>query len=160
MMRQRSALRQGIITFELLVSAGLIVCMIGVLAPLTVRTSRMINDGRQVRMAVSELSNQIDFLTRFERERLLEELETLNPSEEVRQALPNAKLAGEVKSDSDGSRLILTIDWDRPVKGNPLSLVAWIDAAPMENNTAQSTTSAPSSVGSVSDSSRSQGLSL
>src|SRR5688572_29737149 len=106
--------RRGVITFELLVAAGLLVCMIGVLAPLTARLGRMMNDGRHFRIALSELSNRLDVLTTYDRERLLEELEKLAPSEEVRHALPNAQLDGEVKSDADGSRLILTIDWERP----------------------------------------------
>lgn len=134
MRRRKTPYRRGVITFELLVSAGLLVCMIGVLAPLTARLGRMMNDGRHVRIALSELSNQIDVLTTYDRERLTEELENLTPSEEIRHALPKAKLGGEVQSNADGTRLILTIDWERPVKSTPLSLVAWLDVESTNDN--------------------------
>jgi hypothetical protein len=121
--------RAGLITVELLVSAVLLVCMIGVFTPLTVRTHRLLNDGRQVRLAMSELSSQIDLLTSYDIEQLRQSLEELMPSEQIKEALPGARLSGQVKSDVDGSRLILTLDWDRPVKSQPLSMVAWIKAA-------------------------------
>lgn len=139
--------RRAVITFELLVAAGLLVCMIGVLAPLTARLGRMMNDGRHVRIALSELSNQIDVLTTYDRERLMEELESLTASEEIRHALPGAKLQGEVKSDGDGTRLILTIDWERPVKSTPLSLVAWLDGKSTNDNAEKRSVSALSSGG-------------
>ena len=127
--RNTSHRRQGLMTLELLVSAGLLVCMIGVLTPLTVRSGRLLDDSRQVRIALGELSNQIEVLTTYEGERLQAALAELTPSEAIRNALPGAALHGEIKDDGGDARLILTIDWDRPVKSAPLSLVAWLDSA-------------------------------
>lgn len=127
-------LRRGSIAAELLVAASLLVCMIGILTPLTVRTSRLWRESRQVRLAMGELSNQLDVLTSLDPDALAESLEDLAVSEEAELALPNANLRGEKVSDEHGTRLVLKIDWDRPVKAVPLALVGWIDAAAVESD--------------------------
>ena len=120
--------RRGTMAVELMVAASLVACMIGILAPLAVRASRVAMGARQVRLALSELSNQLDRLTTLQLDQIDEALEDLEVSEEVSRVLPEAKLRGNLISDDDGSRLVLSIDWERPTEAPPISLVGWIDA--------------------------------
>jgi hypothetical protein len=137
-----TSLRQGSMAIELLVAATLLMCMIGILGPLTVRTSRICNDGRHMRMALDELSNQLDWLTSLDRDELTQALENLAPSEQVQQVLPDASLHGETLSDADGTRLILTLDWERPMKGVPISLTGWMAAQPVDRTEPEANSSA------------------
>ena len=118
---------------ELVIAASLLVCMIGILAPLTVQTSRVWASGRHTRLAVNELSNQLDMLTGLDAAELAEALKRLEPSEEVGLALPEAKLHGEIVRDADGTRLVLAMDWQRPAGAVPITMVGWIDAGAAEN---------------------------
>ena len=126
-------LRRGTIAVELVAAASLLVCMIGILAPLTVQTSRVWRSGRHTRLAVNELSNQLDVLTSLEAAELAEALKQLEPSEAVSLALPEAKLHGEIVRDADGTRLVLAIDWQRLVGAVPITMVGWVDAGAAES---------------------------
>jgi hypothetical protein len=120
--------RRGAMTFELIVSAVLLASMIGALAPMAVHVSRLSQGTRQVRLALGELANQLDRLTSLPSDELEKELADLAPTEQVRSALPEAVLAGELIRDESGTQLKLTIDWQRPGNARPLALIGWVDA--------------------------------
>lgn len=130
--------RCGAMTFELLVSASLLACMIGVLAPVAVRTSRLSNGARQVRLALGELANQLDRLTTLDRDQLDQALQELEPSETIRPALPEVTLHGKVIDDDDGARLLLTIDWARPGPAAPLAVIGWLDTQATSDSDSES----------------------
>ncbi len=115
---------------EVLIAATLVVSTIGLFAPMSVRIGRVWQSTRQYRLAFNELANQMELLTSLGVARCEAALPSLTLSSQIADALPGSKLNGEMVSDEDGTRLILSLNWDRGPKSEPLSLVGWIDLAP------------------------------
>ena len=130
-MNQRNCkLRRGLTLTEVVVAATLVVSMIGLVAPLTVRTGRVWQSTRQYRLAFNELANQMELLTSLGVSRCDAALADLKPSESTAETLPDARLEGKLIRDQDGTRLILSLDWDRGSNSVPLTLVGWLDTNP------------------------------
>ena len=127
-MNQRNCkLRRGLTLTEVVVAATLVVSMIGLVVPLTVRIGRVWQSTRQYRLAFNELANQMELLTSLGVSRCDAALANLKPSANTAESLPDARLEGELVRDQDGTRLILSLDWDRGSKSVPLTLVGWLD---------------------------------
>lgn len=119
--------RRGISLTEVMVAATLVLGIIGLVTPLTVRVGRVWQSTRQYRLAINELANQMELLTGQQMEECNAALANLKPSAIVSESLPGAQLQGEIVRDQDGTRLVLQLDWDRGSKSVPLSLVGWLD---------------------------------
>ena len=130
-MNQRNChLRRGLTLTEVVVAATLVVSMIGLVTPLTVRIGRVWQSTRQYRLAFNELANQMELLTSLGVSRCDAALADLKPSASTAESLPDARLKGELIRDQDGTRLILSLDWDRGSNSVPLTLVGWLDTNP------------------------------
>jgi hypothetical protein len=90
-------------------------------------------------LALDELSNQLDRLSVLDADQRQAALAELAPSQEVRDALHDAKLSGRIVQDEDGTRLILKLDWERPGAPAPLELVHWLDTMPREPERSEDT---------------------
>ncbi len=119
--------RRGISLTEVMVAATLVLGIIGLATPLTVRVGRVWHSTRQYRLALNELANQMELLTGQQMEECNAALANLKTSAIVSESLPSARLQGEIVRDQDGTRLVLQLDWDRGSKSVPLSLVGWLD---------------------------------
>ena len=124
--------RRGLTFTEVVVAATLVVSMIGFVAPLTVRVGRVWQSTRQYRLAFNELANQMELLTSLGVSGCNAALTNLKPSASVAESLPEARLEGQLLRDQDGTRLILSIDWDRGAQSVPVSLVGWLDTDSVE----------------------------
>lgn len=118
--------RCGVSVIELIVTATLMVTLLGVVAPLGVKSQRLWRDSRHYQLALDELANQIERLTTLDAAALETALAELTPSEPLRNALASPVLTGETIVDSDGRRLVLHLQWDRIGQPRPLTLVAWL----------------------------------
>ena len=127
MNQRRTHSRCGLTITEVVVAATLVVSMIGLVAPLTVRIGRVWQSTRQYRLAFNELANQMELLSSLEVAQCEESLTSLQPSANVVQSLPGAKLGGEMIRDQDGTRLVLSLNWDRGSQSVPISLVGWLN---------------------------------
>jgi len=123
--------RSGISLIEVVVAATLVLSIIGLVTPLTVRVGRIWQTTRQYRLAFHELANQMEFLTNQGLAECEAALPNLKPSAIVTESLPDAQLRGEIVRDQDGTRLVLKLDWERDAKSVPLSLVGWLDTEPV-----------------------------
>lgn len=100
-------------------------------ASIVVRHSRLVAEQRQYRMALDELSNQLELLAGLPKEELPTALERLEVSDSTAAHLPEAQLTGEVRPSDVGQQLALSITWEGCAKdAPPLSLSAWV----METN--------------------------
>ena len=117
---------------ELIVAATLLVSAIGTAVPLAIAARRVQRDARHYRLAVGELSNQLERLGSLDAEQRDVALGELTPSDEIREVLVGATLRGEILRDDDGTRLVLTLNWQRPAGAVPLRLVGWLDALPAD----------------------------
>jgi hypothetical protein len=95
--------------------------------PLVVKYRRLLTAQRNYRVALDEVSNQLERLTALPEDELSTALEQLKPSEFAAGRLPGAELRGEVEVVDFGRRLRLELTWDEPERrGAPVSLAAWV----------------------------------
>ena len=116
---------------ELIVAAVLLVTAISLLTMFSVRTGKLWQESRHYRLAVEELTNQLERLTSLDEAEIDDRLVDLEPSAEIQAVLPNPRLSGEKVADDHGTRVVVQVTWDRPGRAKPVSLVAWI--APPED---------------------------
>lgn len=125
--RSRRHRRDGFTLLELLVSATLLIALISIVVPLTVRANRVWQDARCYRMAVHELSNQLEDLTLMDDEARQQALSNWQPDSGLLHALPDVKLTGETIADGDGKRIKVSLAWRRPYgAAAPLSMMGWV----------------------------------
>jgi hypothetical protein len=119
--------RRGTGTLDLLVSFTLLLTAISVVTPLVVRHGRMLKSHRNYRLALDELSNQIDRLTALSPDKLPQEVKQLSPSTFVAERLPGARLSGELQPIESGTRVTLKLSWNDVERDRaPVTLAAWV----------------------------------
>jgi len=136
--------RCGSLLVELLASFGVLTTVIVVATPLTVRHGRILTGARDYRIAVEELSNQLERLTALPGDELRAQIPELEPSELAAKHLRGAKLTAALAPADVGERLTLEIVWDEPQRrGAPVRLTAWIAPAPASSAAAGGQEDAP-----------------
>jgi hypothetical protein len=133
--------RAGATMLELLVAGTLVMAALSVWAPLVVRHGRLAMESRHYRIAVDELSNQLERLAALPGDELAAAVEDLAVSEFAGARLPGAELNADLEPADYGQRLTLSMTWDEPQRSAaPLTMTAWVfpagptDAAPDEEN--------------------------
>ena len=101
----------GITKMEVLVSMVLLMAVMSVTATMFHSINLVWKDIRHHRIATSELSNQLDVLTRVEAGEIENAIKELKPSEICSDALPKSTLSAKVVKDALGDRLDLEIQW-------------------------------------------------
>ena len=129
-----NAKRRGFTMTELVVAATLMVAMLSLVAPLAVRSGRLWQDSRYYRLAVEELTNQLELLTSLDEVERTAAIAELSPSSQVSAALPNPVLSAETLTDEDGTRLVMRLAWDRLGDNTAVTLVGWVDPLPSASN--------------------------
>jgi hypothetical protein len=95
--------------------------------PLVVRHGRLLESCRHYRLALDELSNQLDRLTALPEADARAELEQLKPSSFIAAKLPGAELTGQLQPADIGNRLTLRLSWnDLPQRPTTVPMSAWI----------------------------------
>lgn len=126
--------RHGVTLIETLVSLMLLATIFSAVAPLIARQARLQADARAYRLAVDELTNHLDRLTRLSPEEIEQQLNRLKPSEVASAALEGATFRGESSPCEIGTRITLTLLWPENDRGKPpVSLTGWIPAATKES---------------------------
>lgn len=125
--------RSGTTLTEMIVAATLMASTMAIVAPLTVRTGRLWQDSRRHQLVMDELSNELERLTRLPAEQRKRAIADLTPPDYLQTSLPSATFAAETIRDGDGTRLLLSMNWDRPGKPKPVTLVGWLDSMPSQN---------------------------
>jgi len=133
--------RRGLAMFELVTSAVAMVTIMSFVTTLCFRTSNIWKDIGQQRVAVSELSNQLDRLTRMKLPQIEKELQSLEPSGYCKKTLREAQLFGKLEQSDLGPHITLKINWKRRFAGKPIALVGWVanvnvDTAKFQSSTA------------------------
>lgn len=124
--------RRGVTTVETVVAFALLASVTAVSTQLTIAHGRVLKSQRNYRLALDELSNQLERLGALPPEELSPAVEQLAVSPATRERLPGAEIRGEVSTSELGRRLTLEIWWDEPNRqAAPVRLTAW--AAPIEN---------------------------
>ena len=148
---KQSNKRLGLSATEVIVAATLLLSMLGLVVPTTMRAARISRDARHYQIAMNELSNQFEYLSCMSEPELTSALPTLEISDQARQSLENARLEASLSTQEDGVRITLSLNWDRGVDAKPLQLTGWLsskvteaaavqeDAVPAQENSNAST---------------------
>ncbi len=124
--------RHGLMMTELIVAATLLITALSLVVTLSFRTGKLWQDSRHYKLAVEELTNQLERLTILDETELDAALTEVAVSEAIQTVLPNVRLSGIKVSDDNGTRVVLEIQWDRVGKAEPLALVGWLAPATEE----------------------------
>jgi hypothetical protein len=95
---------------------------------LVFRINHIWADVQQHQFAISELSNQLDELTRLSKAEAEKRIESLQPSESCRTTLVAPEISGNIQQDDLGTRIDLQINWKRKHVGNPVKLSGWLSS--------------------------------
>ena len=118
--------RAGFTMIEAVVSAGLLMVVMSFVVQMTFRIDGVWGDTHHHRIAIQELSNQLDRLTRLSVEEIQTELQQLQPSEAIHETLHEATISGELVKDEFGQRVALQLNWDKRQPGKPMEMSAWL----------------------------------
>jgi hypothetical protein len=127
--------RRGTTIAEFVVACALLGSSMLFVVPSAVRIGRLQRAIRHDRIAMDEITNQMDRLTQLSVGQLKQELGILTPSEFGMSGLPNPKMSGTLQESEDGYRLVLEISWNSPGRlVAPLAMTTWIYPANTETS--------------------------
>jgi hypothetical protein len=119
--------RRGTSALEVIVAFTLLSTVLALSTPLVVAHGRLIKAQRDYRLALDELSNQLERLTALPEPDLVKALNELVPSPLTASRLPGATLRGQLADSELGKCVTLEIWWDEPNRqAAPLQLAAWV----------------------------------
>lgn len=119
--------RRGTSMIELLVAFTLLAAVMSSALPLVVRHGRLLMSARHYRLALDEVSAQMDRLTALSGDEIQAELDRLEVSAFTRERLADAELTGELQPTDWGRRLTLSLIWQEAQRATaPVQLVGWI----------------------------------
>lgn len=136
--------RGGTGSLDLLVSFTILMTMMTAVTPLVVRYHRTVKSHRDYRLALDELSNQMERLIVLPAEKLPAAVKQLAPSKFVQERLAEPQLTGEIQPADGGTRITLRMTWaDTERDRAPLTLVGWVFAVPPATGPAAAQTGTP-----------------
>ena len=118
--------RRGLVAMEMLVAIVVLCATVTVVTGLLFKCGMIWRDVSQYRVAVHELSAQLEELTLMDANSVTERIGELKPSAVSAERLPDAKLSGLLVKDSLGTRVELSINWKRMVESKPVVLCGWL----------------------------------
>lgn len=119
--------RRGTSIIEFVVACSLLGSLMLFVVPSAIRIGRLQRVIRQERIAMDEVTNQLDRLAQLPLSQIKQELDSLAPSEFAEGGLPNPNLSGTLRDSEEGYRLALEISWDSPGRSvAPLTMATWV----------------------------------
>ena len=118
--------RRGLTAMELLVSTAILLATVTVITTLIFKCGMIWKDVSQRRVAVRELSSQLEELTLLDEDSVKEKIKQLELSAVCNQRLPEAKLTGVISEDNLGVRIQLSLNWKHAVETKPVILCGWL----------------------------------
>lgn len=118
--------RGGFTMVEMVVSAVLLITIMSFVTSLCFRIDLVWKDIAHHRVAVGELSNQLEEITRMSTAQARAALVSMTPSAICEQTLSSPVIVGELLEDELGNRVVLQINWERRHPGKPVELAAWL----------------------------------
>jgi len=121
--------RSATTSLEVIVALTLLCGLLSFSTPLVVKHGRLLQAQRNYRLALDELSNQLERLSALPETELEDAVKQLAPSPFATAHLPGAELRGQLDSIDIGRRLTLRLSWDESERRKaPVALAAWLPA--------------------------------
>ena len=118
--------RHGTTLVELLVSAFLLISVMSFVTTWCFHINTIWKDIGHHRVALCELSNQLEVLTRLNPTQAQEAIDAIEPSSTCARTLKNPELTGNLVEDALGTRVVLQLNWQRRYPGKPVTLAGWL----------------------------------
>ena len=115
----------GVSSIEFLVSFSVMATVMTFATTMTLNISRVWRDIEHHRLAVCELSNQLEELTRLTGESLVERIAEIRPSEFCKRGLNEPQISAEIGSDNLGQRIDLELAWKHQPVERKVRLSGW-----------------------------------
>ena len=119
-------MRSGISMLELIASAAVLTLVMSMVTGMCYRISTIWKDVGHHRVALTELSNQLDRLTLMEVDEVRQELDSLGATTTCGRTLSDPQLTGELVETELGTQINLKLNWTRLNPGAPVQLSGWI----------------------------------
>lgn len=116
---------RGLSLIEVIVAFTLLTSVMTLSLPLVVRHGRLLSAQRDYRIALDEVSNQLERITALEPNKVPSALEQLTISSAVAEKLPAATLKGELTPADIGGRVTMRLTW-AGVHGPAVTMSAWV----------------------------------
>jgi hypothetical protein len=129
--------RGGFTMIEAVVSAGLLLVVMTFVVQMTVRVDGVWKDTTHHRVALQELSNQLESLTQLSVDDARERLGNIEVSDEVQSTLHDAVLSGDFIDDEFGQRIELQLKWNHGRPSKPVRMSAWMRPLRVANTESQ-----------------------
>jgi hypothetical protein len=130
--------RRGVTAVETLVGFTLLTAALSVATPLVVRNGRLLSEQQDYRLALDEVSNQLERLSALRPDELAAALDELVLSSATASRLPTARLSGQLEAEDDGQRLTVSLSWEEAQRYRaPISLTTWIYPRPRNTGEAR-----------------------
>ena len=130
--RSHIHLRSGFAYTEVMVAGTVLLTAMSLVAVSSFRVSRVWKDVQHERIALTELSNQLDRLTMLPAEEVEDLIDSLDVSSQCKATLENPQLTGSMETEEEfGRRLTLSLTWQsHPEKrSKPAKLTGWLPVA-------------------------------
>jgi hypothetical protein len=116
---------------ELVCGASLLLCALGIAAPLFHRTRLVAGQTRIYQVACYELRNQLDHLRTIPSSELQSAIDHLVLPQRLLEAIPEATLMGKLESQSlpgsvSADRITLTLQLPSSIREEPIEIVGWL----------------------------------
>ena len=122
--------RSGLAQIEVVVAGVVLFAFASLLPSLGYHLSRIHKESLQYQIAVQTLANELSRLRSLESQTTASELENLEVPSYVLKRLPKANLHAVVLRDELGTRVQLSLQWERVGNPPPVEMVAWLDTQP------------------------------
>jgi hypothetical protein len=122
--------RSGLAQIEVVVAGVVLFALASLLPSLGYHLSRIHKESLQYQIAVQTLANELSRLRSLESQTSASELENLEVPSHVLKRLPKANLHAVVLRDELGTRVQLSLQWERVGNPPPVEMVAWLDTQP------------------------------
>ena len=117
--------RWGVSSIEFLVSFSVMATVMTFATTMTLNISRVWRDIEHQRLAVCELSNQLEEITLLTGESLTERVGQMEPSDFCKQGLDEPRISAKLSSDKLGQRIDLELVWKRRPAEKKVRLSGW-----------------------------------
>lgn len=94
-----------------------------------VSLQRVWRDGNHYRLAIDTLNNKLEKLTLLDGDELAAASKKIESSPELKQQLSNVEIQCELQELEHGTRIALSLNWDRQGDLKPIELVGWSTAS-------------------------------